>query len=175
MEFTDECIRRYPDIDANRLGVGGGSYGGFMTNWIIGHTSRFQVAVSQRSIANWITFEHTSDIGVRFSVSQHTTTTEEDVEKLWWHSPVKYADKVTTPTLFIHSDADYRCYMVEGLAMLTALKMHGVPSKMALFHNESHELSRSGKPKNRIQRMEEIVKWYNTYLKEENEYETGCD
>ena len=165
MGFVMMCLGRFSFIDKDRLGVGGGSYGGFMTNWIIGHTDLFKAAVSQRSIANWITFENTSDIGLIFSRSQHKAMVEEDVEKLWWHSPVKYADNAKTPTLFIHSDQDYRCYMVEGLAMLTALKMHGVPSRMALVHGESHELSRSGKPRNRIKRMEEIVNWYDTYLK----------
>ncbi len=165
MEFTDEMLRKYPDIDANRVGVTGGSYGGFMTNWIIGHTHRFAAAASQRSIANWIAFEHTSDIGISFTPNNQATTTRENVDKLWWHSPLKYADNCKTPTLFIHSDRDYRCWMVEGLSMFTALKMHGVESRLCLFKGETHELSRSGKPQNRIRRMEEILGWMDKYLK----------
>ena len=84
---------------------------------------------------------------------------------MWWHSPLKYADKCVTPTLFIHSDRDYRCWMVEGLSMFTALKMHGCESRLCLFKGETHELSRSGKPQNRIRRMEEILGWMDKYLK----------
>ena len=165
MDFTDEMLKKYPDIDADKVGVTGGSYGGFMTNWIIGHTHRFAAAASQRSIANWIAFEHTSDIGISFTPNNQATTTRENVDKLWWHSPLKYADNCKTPTLFIHSDRDYRCWMVEGLSMFTALKMHGVESRLCLFKGETHELSRSGKPRNRIRRMEEILGWMDKYLK----------
>lgn len=167
MDFADEMLRQYPDADEKRFGVGGGSYGGFMTNWIIGHTDRFAAAVSQRSISNWIAFEHTTDIGYFFTPSQHGTTTRQDVRKLWDLSPLKYAPNAVTPTLFIHSDQDYRCWMVEGLSMFTALKLHGCPAKLCLFHGENHELSRSGRPLNRIKRMEEILSWFNKYLKEE--------
>jgi len=165
MEFTDEMLKKYPEIDTAKVGVTGGSYGGFMTNWIIGHTDRFACAASQRSIANWIAFEHTSDIGLSFTVNNQATTTRENVDKMWWHSPLKYADKCVTPTLFIHSDRDYRCWMVEGLSMFTALKMHGCESRLCLFKGETHELSRSGKPQNRIRRMEEILGWMDKYLK----------
>ena len=165
MEFTDEMLKKYPDIDAGKVGVTGGSYGGFMTNWIIGHTARFACAASQRSIANWIAFEHTSDIGLSFTRNNQDTITRENVDKLWWHSPLKYADNCVTPTLFIHSDRDYRCWMVEGLSMFTAIKMHGCASRLCLFKNETHELSRSGKPQNRIRRMEEILGWMDKYLK----------
>ncbi|MBQ4093842.1 MAG: S9 family peptidase [Oscillospiraceae bacterium] len=165
MQFTDEMLQKYPDVDRFRVGVTGGSYGGFMTNWIIGHTGRFAAAASQRSISNWIAFEHTSDIGPFFTPNNQATTTREDVDKMWWHSPLKYADNCTTPTLFIHSDSDYRCWMVEGLSMFTALKMHGCEARMCLFKGETHELSRSGKPQNRIRRMEEILGWMDKYLK----------
>ena len=165
MEFMDEMLKKYPDVDEKRLGVTGGSYGGFMTNWIIGHTDRFAAAASQRSIANWIAFEHTTDIGFFFTPNQMGTTTREDYEKLWWHSPLKYADKVKTPTLFIHSDQDYRCWMVEGLSMFTALKMHGVESRLCLFKGENHELSRSGRPRSRIRRLEDITSGMDSHLK----------
>lgn len=164
MEFTDEMLKKYPDIDPKRLGETGGSYGGFMTNWIIGHTDRFAAACSQRSIANWTVFEHTSDIGYSFTKNHQGARTRENMEQLWEHSPLKYADKCTTPTLFIHSDQDYRCWMAEGLSMFTALKMHGCESRLVLFHGENHELSRSGRPKNRIRRMEEIVNWMQQHL-----------
>lgn len=165
MEFADEMLRLYPEVDPARFGVTGGSYGGFMTNWIIGHTDRFAAACAQRSIANWVSFEHTTDIGYFFTPSQISSDTRTDVEKLWWHSPLKYAPNVKTPTLFIHSEQDYRCWMSEGLSMFTALKRNGTPTRLVLFHGENHELSRSGKPQNRIRRMEEIVAWFDRYLK----------
>ncbi len=165
MDFTDAALEKYADIDKSRVGVTGGSYGGFMTNWIIGHTDRFKCAVSQRCIANWSTFEGTTDIGYYFGPDQTGASHTVNQELQWEQSPLKYADKVKTPTLFIHSEEDYRCWMVEVLQMFTALKMHGVTSRVCLIKGENHELSRSGKPQNRIKRMEEIVAWMNSYLK----------
>ncbi len=165
MDFTDEVLKRYPMIDASRLGVAGGSYGGFMTNWIIGHTDRFHAAASQRSISNWVSFEHNSDIGHTFILNNQGGNTRTDVELLWKQSPLQFAPNCKTPTLFIHSDEDYRCYMAEGLAMVSAIKRNGCPAKLCLFHGENHELSRSGKPENRLDRMREIIEWMDTYLR----------
>ena len=165
MEFTNIVVEKYPFIDSENIGVTGGSYGGFMTNWIIGHTNRFKAAASQRSISNWISKFGTTDIGYFFVEDQQGATPWSDVEKLWFHSPMKYADKVTTPTLFIHSEEDYRCWLPEGIQMFTSLKYHGVDSRLVMFRGENHELSRSGKPKHRIRRLEEITNWFNKYLK----------
>lgn len=157
--------KQYPAIDQQRVGVTGGSYGGFMTNWIIGHTNRFKAAASQRSIANWISFAHTSDIGEFFTKDQQQADTWESVEELWWHSPLKYANQVTTPTLFIHSNEDYRCPYSEGLQMYSALVEHGVEARLCMFKGENHELSRSGKPRHRVKRLEEITNWMQQHLK----------
>ncbi|TJX14891.1 S9 family peptidase [Tissierella creatinini] len=165
MDFTDLVLINYPDIDKDRIGVTGGSYGGFMTNWIIGHTSRFKAAASQRCISNWLSFFGTSDIGYFFAQDQVSGTPWTTPEKLWNDSPLKYADKVTTPTLFIHSAEDFRCWIPEGLQMFTALKYHGVDSRLVVFKGENHELSRSGKPKSRIRRLKEIIEWFEKYLK----------
>ncbi len=165
MKFTDLVLEKYPFIDRDRLGVTGGSYGGFMTNWIIGHTNRFKAAASQRSISNWISKFATTDIGYFFVDDQQDATPWNNVEKLWFHSPLKYADKVETPTLFIHSEEDYRCWLAEGLQMFTALKYHGVESKLVMFKGENHELSRSGKPKHRIRRLKEMTDWFDRFLK----------
>lgn len=165
MDFTDEVLKQYPQINTNRVGVTGGSYGGVMTNWIVGHTDRFAAAVSQRSIANWVSYEHTSDIGHTFTPMDMAAVTRTNVELLWEQSPLKYAPNCKTPILFIHSDQDYRCYMAEGMAMYSAVKRNGCPARMCLFHGENHELSRSGKPENRIDRMKEILAWMDTYLK----------
>lgn len=165
MKFTDKVIETYTNIDENRIGVTGGSYGGFMTNWIIGHTDRFKAAASQRSISNWVSKFCTTDIGYYFVDDQNCGTPWNNIEKLWYHSPLKYADKVKTPTLFIHSEEDYRCWLAEGLQMFTALKYHGVEARLCMFRGENHELSRSGKPKHRIRRLSEITNWFENHLK----------
>lgn len=165
MQFVDEALTRFGFISSMHIGVTGGSYGGFMTNWIIGHTDRFQAAASQRSISNWIGFFGTSDIGHTFGNSQMQGTPWTAPEKLWNMSPLKYADQVKTPTLFIHSEEDYRCNMFEGIQMYYALRAFGVDTRLCLFKGENHELSRSGKPKNRIRRLKEITRWMEKHLR----------
>jgi len=165
MKFTDCVLDHCPYIDSSGVGVTGGSYGGYMTNWIIGHTDRFKAAASQRSISNWLSDFGTADIGYYFNPDQLGGTPWNNTDKYWEHSPLKYADKAKTPTLFIHSDEDYRCWMGEGLQMFTALKYFGVESRLVLFHGENHELSRSGKPKHRIRRLMEITEWFDRHLK----------
>ena len=167
MEFTDEVLRRYPEIDADRMGVAGGSHGGFMTNWVIGHTDRFRCAVSQRSIANYVGDYLLSDIGYYYVPDQQLGTIWEHPERLWKASPLTYADRVKTPTLFIHADKDYRCTLANGLEMFAALKLHGVESKLCMFYGENHGLSREEKPSNRISRLSEILHWMEEHLKEE--------
>jgi len=164
MAFTDEALRRFAFLDPARMGVAGGSYGGFMTNWIIGHTDRFRAAASQRSIANWTSFQGTSDIGFFFQPDQNSADLWTDAGKVWAQSPLKYADRAKTPTLFIHSDEDYRCPLSEGLQMFSALRAHGVEARLCLFRGENHELSRSGKPKHRVRRLLEITQWFETHL-----------
>ena len=164
MAVADHVMAHYDCIDPERMGVTGGSYGGYMTNWIIGHTDRFKAAVSQRSIANWTSFALNSDIGYRFMPDQVGVTPWEDINKVWFHSPLRYADQVRTPTLFIHSAEDTRCWLPEGLQMFAALRYFGVEARMVVFEGENHELSRGGKPKHRICRLQEIVDWFDNHL-----------
>ena len=168
MTFTDLAIEEYPQIDTEKMGVYGGSYGGFMTNWTIGHTDRFAAACSQRSISNWTSFYGVSDIGYYFAPDQTASDMWTDLNKMWDQSPIKYAPNVTTPTLFIHSDEDYRCPLEQGLQMYTKIKENGTDTKMYIFHGENHELSRSGKPKGRIKRLRAIKEWFDKYLKDES-------
>jgi len=165
MEVLDGVLERFDFIDKTRLGVTGGSYGGFMTNWIIGKTDRFKAAVSQRSIASWDTMFLTSDIGFYFAPDQVRGDPWKGRKKSWEQSPIRLAPNVKTPTLFIHSDRDLRCWHVEGIQMLTALRYHGVESRLVLFHGENHELSRGGKPLHRMRRLREIADWFDRYLK----------
>lgn len=167
MNFVDTCLDTIPQIDPERLGVTGGSYGGFMTNWIIGHTDRFKAAATQRSISNWVSMYGTSDIGFYFAGDQNATTTDDQAGflRLWEFSPLRFINSCHTPTLIIHSDKDYRCPLEQGYQLFTALKDRGVEAEMLLFHDETHELSRSGKPKSRKRRLEGITEWMDRYVK----------
>ncbi|NLT58745.1 MAG: S9 family peptidase [Clostridiales bacterium] len=166
MEFCDFVLEQIPDIDPQRTAVAGGSYGGFMTNWIIGHTDRFCAAVSQRSISNWMTDASLTDNGHYFAYDQHGGTIWEGLDKLWAQSPLKYADQCKTPTLFIHAEQDYRCTMAEGLQMFSALVRHQCEARLCLFHGENHELSRAGKPRHRVRRLQEIKGWIDRFCKQ---------
>lgn len=165
MYFTDKVLEHYPALDGERLGVMGISYGGFMTNWIIGHTDRFKAAIPQCSIANWITKTNTTDIGYSFNTTQLGGDVWENYDKMWELSPLKYADRIKTPALIVHCDEDYRCHLAEGIQMFSALKYHGVPAKLFVIHGESHGVSRIGKPRKRVRRLNEIIDWLNRYLK----------
>lgn len=165
MEFTDQALAHCPDIDEHRVGICGGSYGGFMCNWMIGHTDRYGAAVSQRSISNYATKCLYTDIGYYANRLQMEAYPWEDFHKVWSMSPLSGAVNAKTPTLFLQSDEDYRCWMGDALQMFSALKYFGVEARVCLFHGENHELSRSGKPKHRIRRMTEMMNWFDKYLK----------
>ena len=168
MDFTDAVLAAYPNIDKKKLCETGGSYGGFMTNWIIGHTDRFCACASQRSISNWVSFSFISDIGKMFGPDQCGAKGmfgEANYEKLWDRSPLKYADRVKTPTLFLHSDEDYRCPLPEGMQMMQALAARGIETRLIVFKGENHELSRSGKPKHRVRRLDEITEWFKRHTR----------
>ena len=167
MLFVDTVLNNYPNIDKDKLGVIGGSYGGFMVNWIITHSHRFKVAIAQRSISNWITQCGCSDQGPWFAMDQMGVKSFADGEKLWNTSPLKYSDNVITPTLFMHANNDHRCDLVEDIQMFQALKINDVPSKFIYFKDENHHLSRTGKPTHRIKRLIEMINWLDNYLMED--------
>ena len=166
MKGVEAALLRYRSIDATRLGVTGGSYGGFMTNWIIGHTSLFKAAVTQRSISNQISFFGTSDIGPWFNGDQIGGSPWENIAAYWDKSPLKFAEKVKTPLLIIHSEEDYRCPVEQAYQFYSALKFFGKEVEMKLFPGENHELSRSGKPHHRIERLQSICGWFDSHLKQ---------
>ncbi len=159
MDFTEGVLAAYPQIDTKKLAVTGGSYGGFMTNWIIGHTNRFRVAVSCRSNSNIIGNYGVSDNGIWSVPASYGGDIWNDHALIWEQSPLKYAPTCVTPTLFIHSLEDYRCRVPNSMQMYVALKEHGTEAKMVLFKDESHSLSRSGKPQSRVRRLEELCGW----------------
>ncbi|CAM3703565.1 S9 family peptidase [Erysipelothrix urinaevulpis] len=164
MAFTDLVLSKYP-IDPSRVGVTGGSYGGFMTNWIVSHTNRFAAAATQRSISNWISFYGTSDIGYYFASDQTDANPYEKHEQMWEQSPLKHAQNIETPLLFIHAEQDYRCPVEQAMQLYTIVKEKGVETRFIWFKNENHDLSRTGSPKNRLTRLEEIQNWMNKHIK----------
>jgi dipeptidyl aminopeptidase/acylaminoacyl peptidase len=165
MEGLDFVLKKFPQIDGGRLAIAGGSYGGFMTNWAIGHTGRFKAAVTDRCIASWISFWGTSDIGPYFTEDQIGGDPWNAEEKLLNDSPLRYVTRVETPLMIVHSMEDYRCWMVEGLEFYTALKKLGKEAELVLFPGEDHDLSRVGKPKHRVARLNHYIRWFDTHLK----------
>ncbi|MBM7633886.1 S9 family peptidase [Geomicrobium sediminis] len=165
MSAVDQTIESVEWIDVDRLGVTGGSYGGFMTNWIVTKTNRFKAAVTQRSISNWLSFYGVSDIGFYFTEWEIGAHLHEDPEKLWNHSPLKYAKDVETPLLILHGELDYRCPIEQAEQWFITLKHLGKETEFVRFPNANHELSRSGPPTLRKKRLEEIIMWFEKYVK----------
>lgn len=163
MNAVDFALESFSFIDRERLGVTGGSYGGFMTNWIVGHTDRFKAAVTQRSISNWISFYGVSDIGYYFTEWQIQSDLS-DIEKLWKHSPLAYVNQIKTPLLILHGEKDYRCPIEQAEQLFIALKRQKKVAKFLRFPEANHELSRSGNPKLRLERLNAIKDWFNQYL-----------
>ncbi|MCL2898437.1 alpha/beta hydrolase family protein [Brenneria tiliae] len=167
LRFVDLAQQAHPGIDAARIGVTGSSYGGFMTNWIVCHTDRFRAAAAQNGISNWVSLAGTSDIGYHFIPDQTgAQPLLPNVEKAWAQSPLRYAGNIRTPLLFLHSEHDYRCPPEQAYQLFTALKLGGQETRFILFHNESHELSRNGRPANRIARLRALTAWFDAHLKE---------
>jgi dipeptidyl aminopeptidase/acylaminoacyl peptidase len=149
-----------PDLDGDRVGVMGGSYGGFMTSWLVGHTDRFRAAISERACNAFDSFEGSSDIGW-FFVPQYTGT---DPERVLAQSPLRYADRIRTPMLLIHSEQDWRCPVEQAQRLFVALKQRKVEVELLLFPGEGHELTRSGLPSHRVARFEAVLDWWRRHL-----------
>ncbi|NBD24679.1 S9 family peptidase [Paenibacillus glycinis] len=164
MEAADYVLDAYPFIDASRLGVTGGSYGGFMTNWIVGHSNRFRAAVTQRSISNWISFYGVSDIGPMFTEDQIWGNPWDDLDKLWRHSPLAYVKHIDTPLLILHGEQDLRCPIEQGEQLFVALKRLGKQTQLIRFPGADHNLSRSGHPHLRTRRLHHIVRWFEEHI-----------
>ena len=151
-------------IDPKRLYVTGGSYGGFMTNWVVGHTDRFKAAVTQRSISNNISAFGTSDIGWHFWEHEMGDATPwRDAEKLVAHSPLTYVTNVKTPLLILHAEKDYRCPIEQAEQFFVALKVLGKEAVFVRYQDDTHELTRGGKPKNRIDHARRIADWFDAH------------
>ena len=166
MAWTD-YVAHQPYIDTTRMGVTGGSYGGYMTVWIIGHTDRYKAAVTQRCVSNMISMWGSSDKNWHFQQTLNNKPPFEDLQKYWDCSPIKYIGNAKTPTLVIHSENDMRCPIEQGEQVFVALKRLGVDSEMVRFPGEFHGLSRNGRTDRRIVRLQHIQCWFDKYLQDD--------
>ncbi|MBN1317650.1 MAG: S9 family peptidase [Anaerolineales bacterium] len=164
MTVVDHAIQYFDFIDPERLGVTGPSYGGYLANWIIGHTHRFKAAVSVNGISNLVSMIGTTEIGYYWLEQYLNASPWDNPDKYWFHSPLRYADQVDTPTLFLQSEQDYVCGIGQGFEMFTALKKMGVDTRLCIFQDESHAFMRNGKPKNKIRYLIEMLAWFDAYL-----------
>ncbi len=173
-DYTDlmawaDYVEQRPYIDPARMGVTGGSYGGYMTLWIIGHTDRFEAAVAQRVVSNFISMWGSSDMNWVFQQVWGDKPPWEAFETYWEHSPLSHLGKATTPTRIIHSENDLRCPIEQGEQAFIALRVRGIPTDMILFPDEPHGLSRTGRTDRRVARLRHILEWMERYLKTEAE------
>ncbi|MCA9117639.1 MAG: S9 family peptidase [Planctomycetaceae bacterium] len=164
MQAIIEWMQQQPGIDSGRMGVTGGSYGGYLTNWIIGHTDAFAAAITDRCVSNLVSMTGSSDLPL-VPGSYWEGNSWDQAETLWEQSPLKYFGAVTTPTLVIHSEGDLRCAVEQSEQVFAALKLRGIPTRMVRYPREtSHGMSRMGPPDLRIHRLREYLSWFDRYL-----------
>ncbi|MBW4719909.1 S9 family peptidase [Saccharothrix obliqua] len=160
LSVLDVALER-PDLDADRVGVMGGSYGGFMTSWLAAHHGeRFRAAWSERAVNAWDSFTGSSDIGWFFADAYCGPSLEAQRAM----SPLTYAEKVSIPFMVVHSEHDWRCPVEQAQRMFVALRRNGVEAEMLLFPGEGHELTRSGRPRHRKQRFDAVLEWWGRRL-----------
>lgn len=167
LEFVNDVKKRFNLT--GKFGVTGGSYGGFMTNWIVTQTDIFSCAISERSISNLVSMCGTSDIGFWFNAIEagvEDPWARESIEKLTRMSPIYYVKNVKTPTMLIHGEVDYRCPIEQAEQFFIALKMNKVPTELVRYQGDGHEHARRGNPKNMIDRLRRKLEWFDKYLKQ---------
>jgi dipeptidyl aminopeptidase/acylaminoacyl peptidase len=163
MSVVDEAVKRFDFIDADRLGVMGGSYGGYMTSWIVGHTDRFQCGISERAVNDLASEDGASDIAGVFKAYVGAAPWEAP-DAYRAASPITYATNIETPLLILHSEEDLRCPIQQGEQLFTVLRSLKREVEFVRFPGESHELTRSGSPTHRAQRFEIVLDWLRRHL-----------
>jgi len=163
MGVVDTALEKFDFLDGERMGVIGGSYGGFMTSWIVGHTNRFKAAISERAVNNLVSMFGSSDLFWIFE-RQFGGPMWEDVDAYLADSPSTYAQNIETPVLVLHSENDLRCAIEQGEHLFTLLRLLGKEVELLRFPAESHELTRSGSPIHRVLRFEAVLEWFDRYL-----------
>ncbi len=164
LDFLDLALRSCPQIDPERLGVWGGSYGGYMSAILCGSTTRFAAACIERPIVNWQTFFTLSDIGWYFSRDQLLADLWKTPDLYWSKSPLSLVGRWRTPALLIQGSEDFRCPEAESRQLLSALHLHGVPAVLRLYRGANHQLSVNGRPDQRIDRINAVTRWFSTWL-----------
>lgn len=165
MAGLDGALSAWPDLDGDHLGTAGGSYGGFMVNWIVSHSQRFKAAVTMRSVVNRFSAMGSSDMGWLRVPHYGDKPWWEDPEPYWQQSPLKYASNMYTPLLIEHQERDFRLPIEQGEQLYSALKYLGRPVEMVLYPDESHGMSRTGRPWHRVHRLHMIIDWFDRHLK----------
>ena len=160
MAALDQALAANEWMDPSRLGVMGGSYGGYMTSWVVSHTNRFKAACSERALNVWRSFVGTSDIGYFFAESESGGQPWDDVEWQLKHSPLTYARRIETPLLILHSEDDLRCPIEQSEELYVALKKQRKDVLFIRFPDENHEMSRGGRPRHRLARFGYILDWF---------------
>jgi dipeptidyl aminopeptidase/acylaminoacyl peptidase len=163
MAVVDTAIEKFDFVDPEQVGVIGGSYGGYMTSWIIGHTNRFKAAISERAVNNLVSMFGSSDVFWVFE-RQFGGPLWENVDAYLDRSPSTYAKDIETPVLVLHSEQDLRCNIEQGEHLFNLLRLMGKEVEMLRFPAESHELSRAGSPIHRVQRFEAVLEWFGRYF-----------
>jgi dipeptidyl aminopeptidase/acylaminoacyl peptidase len=163
MLALDQLIERTGYVDAERLGVGGGSFGGFMTNWIVGHTDRFKAAVSMRSISDFVSDYRACDIAL-WNDQEMGKLNWSDPRSAWDKSPIRYVESIRTPLLLTHGEMDLRCPIHQAEELFGALRVLRREVELVRFPEESHDLSRSGRPDRRIERLNRIAGWFTRHI-----------
>jgi dipeptidyl aminopeptidase/acylaminoacyl peptidase len=164
MAVVDEAVTRFDFCDPERMGVLGGSYGGYMTSWIVSHNNRFKAACSERAVNNLVSMYGSSDIGWVFK-GYHGEFVHDAVDRYLGFSPWTYAKEIETPLLILHSEQDLRCNIEQAEQLFTTLRLLKKEVELVRFPAESHELTRSGNPVHRVQRFELVLEWFDRYLK----------
>jgi dipeptidyl aminopeptidase/acylaminoacyl peptidase len=161
MKGVDYALEKYKWIDENRLGVTGGSYGGFMTNWVITQTPRFKVAIASASLSNLISFYATSLyqdlIHVEFKGAPW-----DNYDLLWKYSPIRYVKNVSTPTMFIHGEQDNDVHITQAEEMYMALRRRGIDTVMVRYPREGHGLR---EPVHRLDQITRMLGWFDRFIK----------
>jgi dipeptidyl aminopeptidase/acylaminoacyl peptidase len=163
MSAVDQLVERTGAVDTARMGLGGGSYGGYMTNWVIGQTDRFAAAVSMRSISNLVSEYAQHDIVIWGSLELGPPPWP-DLDELWRRSPIRYVQNMKTPLLMTCGEMDLRCAISQSEELFGAMRLLGKTVEMVRFPDESHDISRSGRPDRRVERLKRIAGWFERFL-----------
>lgn len=164
MSGLDYVLNNYSFINKKRLGVTGGSYGGLMTNWIVSHTNRFNVAITQRCISNWLSFYGMSDIGISYTEAMVGGNPWDNTSLLWEKSPLAHVREIETPLLIIHGEEDLRCPVEQADQLFIALKKMDRTTKLIRYPKSNHSFAKNGKPSYRVHVLEEISYWIEKYI-----------